>query len=429
LTPGPPTVEGGAYNQTLFASTSGGDLLAFDALGQPRNVFVNGQSRVSTAYTFGLSLFTSVFNFQGLSFSPLDQNLWHVTPTRGGDAPADLGQHGVMSSFDNDFSRFSLDIPTGGRSFYFGMEDPRTISSADPQVAWYNYIARDETGDSEELSGNEALFGSYNLPGGAYGSLVSGTFSLEGYSTGDKPTLYFNYALDTQGANSKASGMRDSFRVFASSDGFNWLPLTTNNSVKSAVFTTDAELPTYISDSGGTYRGDKVNQRVQEAFDAPGLEGTPQGHIRNEFDEEFPTTAVGWRQARVDLGDFAGQSNIRLRFDFSTAGTMNQGLPGDQFGQFATPYQADLSTLPDGQQIFTLNIGTLAPRERGQNNAHQGVFIDDVIVGFAGRGEMGSPAISTPGWPSSAAAIRRRASTRLRRHRSTPISAIRSGCS
>jgi hypothetical protein len=51
-------------------------------------------------------------------------------------------------------------------------------------------------------------------------------------------------------------------------------------------------------------------------------------------------------------------------------------LPGDSFGNFNTPIINDVWQGP-----------TLA-EARGQNNTHQGVFIDDIQVGFAGRGEM-----------------------------------------
>ena len=71
----------------------------------------------------------------------------------------------------------------------------------------------------------------------------------------------------------------------------------------------------------------------------------------------------GWRQARVDLRDFAGYDDIQLRFDFSTAGTMNQGLPGDRYGNFGSA-------------------------QRAQQNDFEGAYIDDIIIGFAERGEM-----------------------------------------
>jgi parallel beta-helix repeat protein len=51
-------------------------------------------------------------------------------------------------------------------------------------------------------------------------------------------------------------------------------------------------------------------------------------------------------------------------------------LQGDQFGLYYSPVS------------INLGISDVNARQRGQNNAHEGVYIDDVIVGFAGRGEM-----------------------------------------
>jgi len=40
--------------------------------------------------------------------------------------------------------------------------------------------------------------------------------------------------------------------------------------------------------------------------------------------QEFFDTAE-WRQARVDLAQFAGESSVLLRFDFSTGGDLDRG--------------------------------------------------------------------------------------------------------
>ena len=97
--------------------------------------------------------------------------------------------------------------------------------------------------------------------------------------------------------------MRDSFRVYASNDGVNWSELVTNNSTSSRG-STNAELPSYLSDAGGVYRGDKTNQRVQEAFDPT---GGPAQVITPPMLSTFPpTSAIAWRQARVDLAILPG---------------------------------------------------------------------------------------------------------------------------
>ena len=167
---------------------------------------------------------------------------------------ADAG-HGTNSTFDlsrpasvdwnADINGRSGTYKEGGASFYFGFE----TWQQNPQNAYFTYHANAQYGflsstAHRDLASNTAIDASYNVPGGALGSLVTNAFSLSGYQGIDKPTLYFNYFLATQGANSNGSDMRDSFRVLASVDGgFTWDLLATNNSIL------DAELPRYLTAS------------------------------------------------------------------------------------------------------------------------------------------------------------------------------------
>ena len=286
------------------------------------------------------SVSTGLGGATGLAFSPADVNLWHPTMQRRADAG-----HGINTTFDNSrpapadvtqsIGGRQSNEGEGGASFYFGFE----TWQQDPNNAYFTYGPNSQYGllsqnAHRDLASNTAIAGTYNVPGGALGSLATNSFSLGEYAAADKPTLYFNYFLETQGANDSGNGMRDSFRVLVSTNGgTSWNLLATNNSIL------DAELPTFISTSSNASTDSR--QRIQELFD----------------------NTDGWRQARVDLSDFAGQSNLQIRFDFSTAGTMNQGLPGDWFGNFSTV-------------------------ERAQQNNFEGVYIDDIIIGFAERGEM-----------------------------------------
>src|SRR4029078_6236927 len=68
----------------------------------------------------------------------------------------------------------------------------------------------------QDLSTNTNIRNNYNLPGAAYGSLVTNSFDLSSYTSTDKPTLYFNYLLNTEQAastpnvNTLFDDMRDS---------------------------------------------------------------------------------------------------------------------------------------------------------------------------------------------------------------------------
>jgi hypothetical protein len=376
----------------------------------------------------------------GLAFSPLDTNLWHPTNRRGTDAG-----HGVNSTTGSDGVDNTRGSASGGTSMYFGLEDwhaGNEFQSYAGQAGQYGVMSSNWQRDLVENSG--VAGNTYNLPGGAHGSLVTNSFSLAGYEGTDKPTLYFNYFLDTEDASSGSgnSTMRDSARVLGSRDGgVTWHLLATNNQSR------EAEMPKVPSVSSTV--GTSANQHVQELFDA-----------------------AEWRQARVDLSEWAGESSIQLRFDFSTAGefdsTDNAKIEPEAervVTVTATPNDAEFDVVldsVDGLQVGMLVIrtpavnqqtlavvgglvedpegparivaidadndtvtleahdpavgvtfaageqlsffaagtaknditglagttGNYGSAERGANNDHEGFYIDDIIVGFAERGEM-----------------------------------------
>ncbi|MCM2371638.1 GEVED domain-containing protein, partial [Aporhodopirellula aestuarii] len=324
----------------------------------------------------------------GLAFSPLDFNLWHPTTLRSGNAG-----HGINSTSDGsrDPTQVAVTITdgiTGGRtssegvggaSFYFGLEqwvqNPNATSSSyiTPADVTNNAQYGLNGLQHQDLSSNTAIRNTYDLAGGAAGSLVTNSFSLTGSQYYDRPTLYFNYLLETEAADGRnvaqvtaENYFRDSARVYASADGgVTWQLLATNNSAlsdpDSTAATTQAELPSFLShvaDAGrnSTAPQPESKQIVQELFD------------------ENPAE-LQWHQARIDLSPFAGAADIKLRFEFSTSGTsIETGLPGDEFG--------DNGDVDD-------SVG-------GFDNNHLGLFIDDIIVGYAERGEMVTNAPGTP---------------------------------
>src|SRR5690606_35545506 len=130
---------------------------------------------------------------------------------------------------------------------------------------------------SDNFSTNNTVFNTYNVPGGAHGALMTNPFSLEGYTAEDKPTLYFTYFLQTQGAqaNGSSSGMRDSARVHISTDGgLTWHMLATNSSAPDPHgfsppmminTSNDSELPEFNSFSHKN--SSDPRQLIQELYD------------------------------------------------------------------------------------------------------------------------------------------------------------------
>jgi hypothetical protein len=354
----------------FFATGDDGQLWAFDSTGALFNVWDTDGDLMADSPSLDLGLGAGT---RGVAFSTLDYNLWHPTMNRSGDAG-----HGVNDAFDLSRNPGATSVAldggrssnegAGGASFYFGMETWQNNNTnvyfdygvnAQYGVQSQNFQRAATSGyRSGTISGSVVggpIQNTYNFPGGAFGSLTTNPFSLEDYDSLDRPTLYFNYFIETQsGAGTLANGeMRDAARVLVSTDGgASYSLLTTNNSIP------DQELPAL--QSVNSQYTTHAQQRVQELFD----DGSDTD---------------GWRQARVDLGDFAGQSNLLLRFDFTTAGSAS--TPGD-------------ITSADASMPGETNTGSLASENRGQANDFEGFYIDDIIIGFAERGEMVTNATS-----------------------------------
>ena len=270
LTAGP-AVENGRYSDVLFGISDDGVLYALNTAGELQPVFVNEQTSVSTG----------LFAVTGLAFSTLERNLWTVTTERSLDDGHGFNGPG-RTYVPFDLSRD--DTLSGGSSFYFG-NDRST-----------------NRGGNQSFS-NTTFVRDYNFPGGAHGSLMSSPFSLEGYSAEDRPMLYFTYYLDTENTDynplsNPPTPTRDTFRVYVSGDDGNWTLVATNDLYQSSIYPDEFDIG--YNDTGSTYPAGAVEPSVQKLFDNTGT----------------------WRQARISLANFAGQDNVRVRFDFSTAGAM-----------------------------------------------------------------------------------------------------------
>ena len=379
LTLGPQNVAGGIYANLLFAIADDGTLVAINPATTTATLAMVFDSNGDGTFD-ATSINTGVNNATGLAFGGADINLWHPTtrvPVDSDGNPVTAGR-GINAAFD--FSRtpnresvtvtdgqgntteYNHNEANGGVSFYFGIETYVPTGTS----PYLNYEdSRSQLGIPNndvhrDLSAVSGGGNNYNLPGGAAGSLVTAPFDLVSQfgnaTAADRPVLYFNYFLETEGAEegnpARASGgqMRDSARVYVTPDGgATWQLIATNNSARDD----DSELPTYASISRFADAADG-RQATQELFD----------------------NTDAWRQAVIDLSDYVGLTNLQLKFDFSTSGSRNDptlltgdGTPTDNFGE----YQTEVND---------------TDRQPSADNDHQGWFIDDLIIGWAERGQM-----------------------------------------
>lgn len=324
LTAGPENVAGGKYADLLFGITNTGELYAFNTRGELQPIFVNDQTSVAT----GLS------SVNGLAFSTLDRNLWQVTTNRGGDPGHgfDGGSGGDPLNVDYEtFDHSQLEISnTGGSSFFFGNDRSTNV------------------GGNQQFQGG-AYTRDYNFAGGAHGTLVTNPFSLAGYAPADLPVLYFNYFMDTENTDynpftNPTQVTRDSFRVFVSDDAGEWTLLATNDLFQNPVVTDEFDI-------GQGYDPNSFDLSVRCQF--PAAAGEPC--VQPLFESAVGSDTF-WRQARIPLGRFAGSENLRLRFDFATAGEMDLGPTGlGTVGSVGSELRAIAGAALRDTQIVTLD--------------------------------------------------------------------------
>ena len=299
------TPDGTPYSQLLFGIDNEGRLHAFNTQGRLQPVFANGATSIDT----GLSSAT------GLALSTLDFNLWHVT----GREPVTNGttQHGLPPTSNDTRIR-----TTGGSSLYFGYESPGANGSS---------VATGLT----NLTGLGAPSANldYNFPGGAAGAIESAPFSLGGLGAADLPTMYFNYYFETEGAGSSFPRptnandyMRDSLRVYISGDDGVWTLVATNNSDRTASL-------------------DEFDPQATNAL----------GQVQELFDDNGR-----WRQARIPLDSLAGQENVKVRIEFSSAGGFGYGMQGGRGPELRTiagNKLVDGTTLSIHGETFEIEMG------------------------------------------------------------------------
>ncbi|HEY2414173.1 MAG TPA: choice-of-anchor L domain-containing protein, partial [Pirellulaceae bacterium] len=509
LSLGPQDIENGRYANTFFAMTDDGILTCLDVNGNPQKIFDTDGDGVADS----TDILTGAFlqgGATGIAFSPFDFNLWHPTFSRQGDTGHDAGgQDGLATTRDA-----TLTDPASGRqqdstnmSYYFGFE-PFQTAPGPTSNSYQTYTAGGSpflgTGNDNllpnsgqlgllsatkqhELSLNPDLStNSYNLPGAAYGSLITGNFSLASMSATDKPTFYFDYFLDTEDVNADAvtgsGNMRDSARVYigpftrfdnsggpyvtgnvldptttATATQFNGTSTVALSGIdgfykgKALQFTSGAlsgqthiitdyigATRTFVFAAGDSFTAPPASTdsfRIAYGYqtwdllatnnsvlDSPNSSPTREGELGTFVSAS--TTALPsnprqqvqlmqdntgqWRQDRVDLSKYAGMTNLQLRFDFSTAGQMpdakgqlppwpQDSLTGANANQRGVYPPTNVAAIPGQDYLYEDGFGNLKSATARQNNAHEGFYVDNIIIGPAERGEMviGAPANST----------------------------------
>lgn len=311
LTAGPATVEGGRYANTLFATTSSGRMYAFNTQGQLQPIFSEGATSIQLTDNEGVNL-TAV---RGLAFSELDRNLWgnNAGVMPNGVTPRDNDPgHGLPVTFNDSVRPFNDPVTTMPSTEADGSN---SVNSSYSFNAWHPHQ-------------NNPGSMNYTFNGGAYGTTISNEFSLKGYSSSDLPTLYYTYFLGSEDVVSGGGHqLRDSVRVFIAGNDGDWQQL-----------------------GGDDQERDIADTRLENTEDVV-------GH------RMFDNTGT-WRQVRINLGDYAGQENLRLRFDFSTAGEMNVGdtqTTGDELravaGEFITDGETFTVTRGLVSQVFEFDSG------------------------------------------------------------------------
>lgn len=318
LRAGPASVEGEAFRDILFGITNTGDIYAFNTFGELQPVFADGRSVISTGIAGAL----------GLDFSTLDYNLWHTTNRRGGDA-GHSSSSSIAFNYEGNFAS-NHDGP---------FEQPVRIQN--------NLVANPRT-DGTTVNGMQ------NFPAGVKGVLNSNLFSLEGYSAADDPTLYFNYFLNTDGVDSETNDLdlfaedQDTLRVYVvTPDGVSHL-MASNN-----------------AERGPFDKDDPLGRGPDDEFDDPAETGIYDDDVDIKVQQLFDNTGT-WRQARIDLGDFAGRRDLKLRVEYSTGGTtlsntdsLRAVIPSDlvngaAFVVSGERFEVDLApsvSLPSGLQL------------------------------------------------------------------------------
>ena len=112
------------------------------------------------------------------------------------------------------------------------------------------------------------------------------------------------------------------------------------------------------------------------------------------------------RQPRGDVARFLNAggrkiddnaAGLGMAGNFLAHGGDLRGQPAEQFGEQFNRAAAALGGLTIVQRDAFEDFFPGNSALRGEDNVHEGLYIDDIIIGLAERGELGTTAGSTPG--------------------------------
>ena len=243
LTAGPPDVNGGAYANDLFATTSGGTVYAFDTNGVLQNVFTVGGVPAS-------SISSGAGSANGLAFSTLDYNLWHVTTDQRRSGARHQCRAGRVANGDHrrrhqPVLRARPPVPAGSPGF---INANTPVGSTVNQPGAANYAS------------NPALYNTYNLPGGAMGDILPIRSACRGIGPARADAVLHLPGQHAYAGRNFGAAVTDTLRVYAvvkdptTGQITSTVELATNNQTLSKPAlpgtTPTAELPAYATSQG-----------------------------------------------------------------------------------------------------------------------------------------------------------------------------------
>ncbi len=155
----------------------------------------------------------------------------------------------------------------------------------------------------------------YNFPGGALGVLESEPISLANVSTADAPQFYFTYYSTVEDVLTNDLVAQDVLRVRVMGDDGVWRSVAVNNE----------RLPRGVGDP-----------------------------LQNIYNND--ATQTSWRQARINLTPFVGNSELRFRFEFSTGDGLGS-TRGAEMRAIAANQLRDGQTFVVNNRTFELELG------------------------------------------------------------------------